>query len=289
MKNIVFLGCENSHSDTFLKFISTDKKYSDVNVLGVYSEEKEAMDKLNAKYGVYEMKSLDEFAGKVDGVVITARHGAKHYQYAKPYIKEGVAMFIDKPITISGKEAKLFMKELENAKVKITGGSSLKHDENVQLLKGDFLSEFDGKTTGGAVRAPLAMGSKYGGFYFYAEHLVDMVLEIFGKNPIKVLAVKGDDKMTVLFRYDGFDVTGTYLNENYECYYAARYSEKHVKAYESTISGDSKCFVKEFDEFFDILNGKEQKVGYDEFIIPVFVLNAIERSLSSGKFEKIEY
>lgn len=56
MKKVVILGCENSHADMFLRFISSNKKYSDVDVTGVFSYDAAAMDKLVARYGVKAMK-----------------------------------------------------------------------------------------------------------------------------------------------------------------------------------------------------------------------------------------
>ena len=52
MKRIAFLGCENSHSATFLNFIKNDDKFSDIEVVGVYSHDRTAADNLGAKYGV---------------------------------------------------------------------------------------------------------------------------------------------------------------------------------------------------------------------------------------------
>ena len=37
----------------------------------------------------------------------------------------------------------------------------------------------------------------------------------------------------------------------------------------------------------DLLLGKEMKQTYDEFIRPVFILNALEASMKSGKAEKV--
>ena len=47
MKKIAILGCENSHADSFLKHILTDKVVDDIEIIGVYSDDAEAMDKLN--------------------------------------------------------------------------------------------------------------------------------------------------------------------------------------------------------------------------------------------------
>ena len=288
MKKIVILGCENSHADVFLSFIKEDKKYSDVEVLGVYSDEAEPVKKLQEKFGVPALKSFDEAVGKVDGVIITARHGDNHYKYAKPYIKSGVPMFIDKPITIRAEEAEKFMADLSANGVKITGGSSCKHDAFVQELKAEAAGNVGGKTVGGLVRCPVNSASPYGGFYFYSQHLVEIACEVFGRYPKSVTATADKDKITVIFGYEDFSVIGLFVENNY-VYYLARMSEQGDKAAELCIDYANPCFKKEFDEFYELLSGGKQKITYKDFISPVYILNAIERSLKSGKEEKIDY
>ena len=76
------------------------------------------------------------------------------------------------------------------------------------------------------------------------------------------------------------------MDGNY-VYYAARYSVDGVQGSEFPITGESPCFRAEFDEFYDLLNGGEQKKSYSDFIAPVFVMNAVKRSLDGGKEEKV--
>ena len=83
MKRIAILGCENSHANNFLKAIRENEAYSDYEVVGIYSDEKEAVEKLNAEFGAPIMASYDEAVGKIDGLIITARHGANHYIQAR--------------------------------------------------------------------------------------------------------------------------------------------------------------------------------------------------------------
>ena len=52
MFKVAILGCENSHADGFLKYIKTKKEYSDVEVVGIYSDEIDAAKKLCAEKGV---------------------------------------------------------------------------------------------------------------------------------------------------------------------------------------------------------------------------------------------
>lgn len=282
MKRIAILGCENSHANTFLGFIRDDEKYKDVEVVGVYSHDENASKKLNETFGVPVLSSYDEAVGKVDGIIVTARHGDNHYKYAKPYIASGIPMFIDKPITINEDEAISFMNECCEAGVRVTGGSSVVHNDWVQNLKNERENNVDGETLGGFVRCPISLKSPNGGFFFYAEHLVGVMSEIFGYYPKSVKAFLNEKKLTVVFRYENYDVTGLFADENYSCYYAMRVSEHHVNGNEFPIKGDSPCFKIEFDEFYELLCGGEQKKSYKDFIAPVFVMNAVNRSLADN-------
>lgn len=287
MKKIVILGCENSHANTFLGFIRDIKKFSDVEVVGVYSHEREAMEKLNAEFGVKIMDSYDEMVGKVDGVVITARHGNNHYKYAKPYIETGVPMFIDKPITISEEEAVEFMRLCRDNGVRVTGGSCLKHVDVIQKLKNEVENNVGGKTLGGFLRAPVSMNNEHGGFYFYSQHLAEMVMEAFGTYPNYVKADVNGDTISVLFSYNNYNVSAMFVDGNY-VYYASRHSEEGYTGESFPIDGSSKCFYVEFDEFYELLQGANQKVSYEDFISPVFVLNAIKRAINSGEEEIVK-
>jgi predicted dehydrogenase len=233
------------------------------------------------------MDRYDEAVGKVDGVVITARHGDNHYKYAKPYIASGVPMFIDKPITVSEEDALRLARECQEAGVRLTGGSSCVHDEFVQTLKKEHEEKADGETLGGFLRCPINVNNPYGGFFFYSEHLVGVMMEIFGYDVKRVRAFRQDDKITVVFRYAGFDVTGLYVDMNFTCYSACRVSQHHVRSSEYPITVDSECFKIEFDEIYQLVNGAAQRRSYAQFIAPVFVLNAIAKSLESGKEERV--
>ena len=282
MKKIVMLGCENSHADTFLTIMQNNPdKYRDIEVIGVYSEETEAMERVCATFGVPAMKTFDEAVGIADGVVITARHGGKHYPYARPYIQSGVPMFIDKPITVDEEEAIRFMRECREAGVRITGGSCCKYAAEISDMKAKITPE---EIRGGLVRAPINMDNPYGGFFFYAQHLVEMLGELFGLYPRSVRAHRAGANVNVVFSYDGYDVTGLYTEFSW-LYFVSAALNGQTLASDATIGTD--CFTRELDEFCDLLRGGEQTVTYDDFIAPVFTLNAIHRSLESGEEEAV--
>ena len=286
MKKIAILGCENSHANSFLDFIYNTEDYRDIEVIGVYSNEPAASKALNEKFGVPVLDSYTDAVGKVDGIIITARHGDLHYEYAKPYIESGIPMFIDKPVTIKESDAIELVKALKAHGVRVSGGSSLKHDFGVKTLKKEREEHADGATLGGFVRAPLDSSSVYGGFYFYAPHLVEVVSEIFGKYPVSVETKKNGDVTSVKFNYEGYSVDGMFVENNY-VYYACRFADKSVNGMNLESTPEHNWFKSEFDEFYALLCGEDSPVSYADFISSVFVMNAIVRSLESGKEEKV--
>lgn len=284
MKKIAILGCENSHANAFLRRIRENEAYADVQVVGVYSDDAKAAQKLHDAFDVPVLAHYADAAGKIDGLIITARHGDNHYKYAKPYIESGIPMFVDKPITVSEQDARDFAVELAKNNVRVSGGSSLSQDEYVAKLRASATEQIGGRTMGGFVRAPYQSKNAYGDFYFYAQHLVEMVCEIFGRFPKSVCATKNGDCLHVLFRYEQYDCVGMFCDNNYT-YAACRMSESGAECY--NIPSTDAWFAREFAEYYGLLSGAPAPLGYAEFFSPVFIMNAIDRSLQSGREERV--
>lgn len=283
MYKIAILGCENSHANTFLDFIIKEKKYDDIEVLGVFSEDDEAAQKVSEAYGVYKGASYDEFAGKADGIIVTARHGDNHYKYAKPYIKYGIPMFVDKPVTVSECDANEFLKELKENDVMVCGGSVCTFASLVNEMKELVSAKTEGEIYGGYLRAPIIMDNPYGGFFFYSQHLVEVMCEIFGYYPKSVKAYRNGKSVNCTVRYNDYDINILFGEDSF--IYTAQVScEKRLCGGEYTLDG---LFEQEFESFKQLLSGGKMKKSYEDFFAPVFILNAINRSLESGKEEKV--
>ncbi len=284
MYKIAILGCENSHAKNFLNILKENEMFSDVEVVGVFSEDIEAANKLKDEFGVNVANSYDEFVGKVDGIINTARNGANHYKYLKPYISSGIPMYIDKPITNTEEDAKEFKAELIKNNIKITGGSTLKHPDGIAELKNAVKEKTYGKVYGGFLRAPVSLENAYGNFYFYSQHLVQMMGEIFGYYPNSVKVFKNGDVLNCTVRYDEYDVNLMFVHNNYQ-YLASISCENDIVFRPLTTEG---CPLKEFTEYYNILKGNEQPQSYDDFFAPVYIINALDRSLKSGNEETVK-
>lgn len=283
MYKVAILGCENCHADLFLSAVLEDKVVDDVEFVGVYSEDMEAAQKLHEQFGVYVAQEYDEFVGKIDGLIITARHGGNHYKYAKPYIKSGIPMFIDKPITHSEEDAKEFMAELKANNVPVCGGSMVVFSEGIKKLKESLKTDKYGRIIGGFVRMPIDKCNPYGNFHFYGQHAVQCMMKVFGMNPRSVRAFESGITYTCIVRYDDFDVV-LFYDEKAVVYYQAINYENKFLGEEIFVDG---CPVEEFMEYYELLTTRSQKTSYEEIFAPVYVINAIDRAIKSGKEELI--
>jgi len=281
MYKIAILGCENSHAEAFLKIIQ--QEYPDIQVMGVHSEYPGEAEKLQEKFGVPVMASSDALVGQLDGLIVNARHGARHYPLAKPYLNDGIPMFIDKPTTTTEEDARAFAEELSKRNIQVCGGSVLKFAQSIQELKALVKSGEKGRAYGGFFRAPVSLKNEYGDFYFYSQHLVQMFGEVFGYQPKSVRACQAEEQVSCTIRYDGFDVSAVYLN-NADVYYAAVSFHDEVAAPETNTAGAASM---EFKEFYDLLVGGKMEQSYEDFFGPVFIINAIIRALESGKEEPV--
>jgi predicted dehydrogenase len=282
MYKIAILGCENSHANNFLRLIA-DGAYPEIEVIGIYSNEPEAVQKLHDQFGTPILNDFADAVGQVEGVMITARHGDNHYKYAKPYMDAGIPMFIDKPITCTEEEAVTFMREAKARGIRLCGGSTCAALAETLALAEDVRTEALGVVRGGAVVSPYQPNSPYGGFTFYAQHLIEIMTTIFGEGIERVLVDAREDAMTFTARYADYSVQATYL-EKISYYSASVYGGKAVR--NEILCFTPESFRHEMNDMLALLRGEPMKKSYESFIYPVFIMNALMRA-KDGAWEKV--
>ena len=279
---IAFLGTENSHVYCFCRVMCGNPAYEDIEIVGAYGPDEEANKQLlDAGYISYFAKTPDEFLGKVDAVVVTARHGDLHYEYAMPYLKAGVHAFIDKPFTVDLAKAEEMFRVAEQTGAHMCGGSSVRFLEEIRPLK-RFVEK--NKVVCGHVAAPVDMVNEYGGFYFYSSHLAEMTLRIFGYDPIEVTAQVCNNHVTVLTRYENYIVTNQFVDGCYK-YHGLLINQNGI--YERNID-ISLIFKHECEEFATMLRTGGMKYSYEQLVAPVYYLNAVYESYMTGKTVKVK-
>lgn len=291
MYKIAIVGSENSHAINFAKLINGGhamrggRGIEGFNVFGAFGPDEIANERLKTQGGVEIIAdSYDAFVDTADAVMVTARHGGFHLEYALPYIKRGLPMFIDKPITIDEDDAIELVRAAKKYNAPLCGGSCCKSVTQTKQLRAIAQNppEYMGKIIGGSVMAPISLKNDYGDFFFYSPHLVEMGMEIFGHDIKKVFAEQVNESVTALVYYDDFHVSYHFGTANYSATLigASKTLHREIDIY-------TDAYDREVSIFTEMVRSKTMPVDYEAFIKSVFVVSALKRSLDSGRPEEI--
>lgn len=284
MYKIAIIGSENSHCGHFAAALAPkngDKLFPELELIGVCGDA--ASNEAVAKNCSCESYTDDPtaFLGKVDCVMVTSRHGGLHLKYAKPYIDAGCDVWLDKPITASVEDARELVRLVKEKKILLCGGSSLAGAESTVKMK-EFVTANADKVIGGHVTAPVNLVNEYGGFWFYSQHLVQMITEVFRQNVVSVEAKPNANGVHAVYHYPKFDVTA-YFGTGYSItVYVGGYG---VKCESIDLPGD--YFMPELRETADMLLNRRVRQTPEEVVYPVLVLDATVRAMESGKTESV--
>ncbi|MHB1152825.1 MAG: Gfo/Idh/MocA family protein [Eubacteriales bacterium] len=284
------LGTENSHAMAFARHINLpdqngNLRYPDFRVTALYAAEKKPSEDIAAACGddIKIFDSVEAMTGEVDCVMVTARHGKYHLPFSLPFIEKGCPVFIDKPFTISSDDTHLLIDAAQKAGVPLCGGSGCKYSRELLALKDELDSGRYGAVTSAVLNFPADINSEYGGFYFYASHLVEMTTALFGPDVMTVNAMEKNGYLTAVAGYEKFNVMMNFAKNGR--YYAVVYCEKEIIIREIGIAD---IYSFEVDHFVEMVRTGVSPVTIRQLTAPVFIMNAIERSLESGKTEKAE-
>ena len=286
MKRIGIIGTENSHALHFAKSFNLpdpqtgERLYPDMKVVGVYGPDQETAEKVKAEAGAdFIADSPEDFFGKVDAMMITSRKGSKHLEYALPFLEAGMPVFVDKPLTSNVEEAQQLIATAEKNGSLITGGSGCKYAWDVEILKSraDKLKATD-ELLSASINFAADTQSEYDGFFFYAPHLTEMALTIFGEDIQGLQAFESAGGVLTVLRYPAYDVSLHYTR-NSSVSSATLYGKTFNVQREIDIS---MIYGLEVEKFAEILRTGKMKHSYAFYAQPVVIMDAILRSLEEG-------
>lgn len=287
---IGLIGAENSHADMFSKEINMpdengDLRYPDCRITMVYGHYPEENRRVAEKYGIETVaRSVEEMIGKVDAVIITARDGKFHYEFAESFVERGIPCFVDKPFTVEPEQAKKLIALAREKGVPLCGGSSVKFGTAVEEMA-KFVTEHDGEVFGGNFNTPLEPNSEHSGWFFYASHLIEMMLEVFGYHPKSVAAVRNPKGVCAIFNYEDLSVTGNFNDIGNADYGISIFHRGGTERRRLEHRG---CGERECADFVHMLRTGEMLRGYDTLAIPVACMNAVKKAYESGTVADID-
>ncbi len=288
MFRIGILGSENSHAMAFSRiFNGIDEnfkgEFEDITVVGTFGTDDASNKALVEQAGVqFIADKPEDLLGRVDAVMVTARNGKYHAEYARPFIEAGLPAFIDKPFTSDPAGALALAKLAKDKNVPLCGGSSLKVCMETARLAAFAAQNRDSILTG-SVYAPVSMVNEYGNFWFYADHLSEISLAVFGWDPKWVQAYGRDDKgVTALVGYENYTVSNHYCEGMYQ--YGCTVITKNG-IHTQTIGLDD-AYPNECRVFARMLRTGKMHGTYEQLVQPVYYMDALYRSWQIG--EKVD-
>lgn len=282
---IGIIGAENSHTRGFGKLFNIDKSFPGVEVKYVWGEtEAFAKDAMERGAIPNMVKDPKEMMGKIDALIVDHRHAKYHLDAAAPFVKEGIPTFVDKPFCYRLEEGRKFLEMAKKAGTPVTSYSSIAHSAATMDIR-EQLQEL-GKINQLMRSGPVELDSEYGGVFFYGVHIVQPLLYMFDQKVEKVrITQNGENSGANLVFDNGMLASLVFTTKKYGWQTFVETDEGIIEL-KSRVE-DSKPGKNYVDMVEMFRTGKEPR-SYESILEGVAVLEALEKSVNSGQWEKVE-
>jgi predicted dehydrogenase len=283
---IGIIGAENSHTAAIARIINVDKAIKGFSVDYLWGETPEFA-KAAAEAGKipHIVKTPKEMLGKVHGVVVDHRHAKFHLPVVKPFIEKGVPTFVDKPFCYRSKEGKEFLALARKKGTPVTSFSVLPHYDTFQAFKKRIAAL--GPIVSASSYGPCDLESQWGGVFFYGIHQVDIMLHAFGYDVEAVLITRNGQNATGQLLYpSGLVATMALIKEGCPGFGIGAVGTKG--SFFTTLESGTNPYLNGTRTFTHMFKTGKEPLTYEQILRPVQVLEAMEKSVKSGKVVKVD-
>lgn len=290
MIKIGLIGTQSMHAWAFAEACNkpdAEGKYCfpDARVTALYGVDDEdehikyTMEKGNVPVRVESLEGLYEHC---NAFMILQRRGGEHMKYASELIKRGYPVFIDKPVCRTAEDVEALNQLVAEHTSVICGGSGMKHDLQLQELKGQIEENEFGQIRGATINHSADIDSPYDGIFFYLPHAAEMMLELFGYDPKSVsTTVHSHDNFTVCVKYEAYMIN-LVINGLSPTYVVINGEKSAVVQV-----GSSDIFLETMKDFVGAI--REERICKDADVLTksISVILAIQESIESGREVRI--
>lgn len=275
--NIGIVGAENSHAVSVAKLINVEKAFKGVRVTHLWGEKDEFSQK-TAEGGQIPnvVAKPTDMLGKVDGVMIDHRDGKFHIAAARPFVKAGFPVFVDKPMCRSLAEAKAFLKFRKACRAPVCTMSSIYYHQDMPATAKKLKAL--GRLRLLRLSGPGDWQSQWGGIWFYGIHQVELMVHLLGTGAREVSMSKNGKDCTAVVAYpEGLTVAMNFLVE--APYQFRIQAIGHDGSLDFCMGHDPKtlhCTTKIFTTMF---RTKKEPFTDERMLAPIAILEAMEKSL----------
>ena len=276
-KKLGIIGCQSKHAEFFGSIFNIERVFPGYGVEYIFADdEPERMPYVLDKTRIPNVcRSIDELIGLSDAVMITTRLARSHFAPAMQCLQHNKPVFIDKPFTLTARDAiDIEVASLEK-QVPVLGGSTLCFDPLVKQF-----GQSTRKSKFGIISYKADPESSFGGYHFYGSHLTDLCSVLFGMDNFSVKSVRtGDMVNTTLSSARQLIVLHTQPDLT-----KPQVIFEDGDSLKTLTFDDQLCYLNGMKAFVEAIEcGKPDPVRLRQLVFSVRLLDAMMRSLKSGE------
>ncbi len=282
---IGIIGAENSHSAAIARTLNVKKCVRGVSVTAIWGET-DAFARAAAEKGAIPniVKTPRQMLGDIDGLIVDHRHARHHLKAARPFLEAGIPVFVDKPFCYRSREGKDFLDLARKTKTPVTSYSAVPIQKSFAAFRKKIATL--GDLAGGATFGHCDLRSPYGGVFFYGVHQVEMAGEIFGYNVKSVHITQNRECSTGQLLYaSGVAVTLHFFKQARPKFALSVVGSKGIRHQE--IASDPDPYLGGIKRFTAMFRTRREPRPHNDILQTVRILEALERSVKSGRIEKV--
>jgi hypothetical protein len=208
------IGCDTSHVPEFTEILNNPQakhhvpgakvvaafKGGSKDIQSSWSRVEGYTKTLQEKYGVRIYDNIEEMCRDIDAVLLESLDGRPHLEQAKPVIKAGKPLFIDKPMAGSLRDVIEIFRLAKKAKVPVFSSSSLRFGKDTQAAHQGALGKIVYAETYGSCE----LEPHHPDLFWYGVHGVEALFAVLGRGCESVQRGKtADGKIEVVGVWSG--------------------------------------------------------------------------------------
>ena len=276
MISVGIIGAESKHSKAFAELLKSGM-FPDARFGGIYGGDlpEKKQDGAWRSGGNRVFDSETALIRANDAVLICYRDGSRHLPCARMCAESGKPFFVDKPFSITVKDADEIIQNAVNADVPMMGGSTLVFDSQLNLAR-QAIPEARGLWVSYAAD----LHSVYHGYHFYGSHLAEIMLTLRPGLPLSVSAFADGGSVTAVADYpNGFQAV-LQSNPQFTVPVVTVLSLNRVQMFQLD---DTSCYRNGLSAFINMIKTENPPIPYIRYRDSVASVNAVMESIRSGK------
>ncbi|MET9918764.1 Gfo/Idh/MocA family oxidoreductase [Streptomyces sp. NPDC006435] len=279
---IGIVGTDSSHVDQIVRHLNVDGAGGDARVVALSGGHGPRNDALAATGGITTVvDEPTELLGLVDAVVVADRYGTRHRDLAVPFLAEGLAVFVDKPLARTVEDARAMIDTALAHGAPLTSSSALRWIPDTEELAAR--SAANGAPHLVVVSGPADPDSEYDGIFFYGIHTVDIALRLA---PGAVSGIRTDltgTTVTASFTAGGTRVVVNLVRpgDTEQIPFHAMASTREAMVQRTLVPGADYC-VPGLEAFLEMARTGRQPIGHEDLLRPVEVLEAVAAAMGEA-------